>query len=56
MLLNGIRRNGYERLGAVRTTEILLDYLYRIDTPAITASRIRYGRFLDGSVTVVASG
>lgn len=46
----------HERFGAVRTTETELDYRYRIEAPAITASRIRYRRFLDGSVTVVASG
>lgn len=45
----------HERFGAVRTTETELDYRYRIEAPAITASRIRYRRILDGSVTVVAS-
>jgi len=45
----------HERFGAARTAETELDYLYRIEAPAITASRIRYRRILDGSVTVVAS-
>lgn len=45
----------HERFGAVRTAETDLDYLYRIETPAITASRTRYQRFLESSVTVVAS-
>lgn len=44
----------HERFGAVRTAETDLDYLYRIETPAITASRTRYQRFLESSVTVVA--
>lgn len=45
----------HERFGAVRTAETELDYLYRIEAPAIAASRTRYRRFLDGLVTVVAN-
>lgn len=45
----------HERFGAVRTAETELDYLYRIEGPAIAASRTRYRRFLDGLVTVVAN-
>lgn len=45
----------HERFGAVRSAESDLDYLYRIEAPAITASRSRYQRFLADSVTVVAS-
>lgn len=45
----------HERFGAVRTAETELDCLYRTEAPAIKASRIRYRRFLEGSVTVVAS-
>jgi RimJ/RimL family protein N-acetyltransferase len=43
----------HERFGAQRTGETELDYLYRIEATAIEASRIRYRRFLEGSVTVV---
>jgi len=42
----------HERFGAVRTVETDLDYHYRIEAPAITASRARYRRFLEGSVKV----
>lgn len=43
----------HERFGAVRTAETEFDLHYRIDAPAITASRSRYQRFLDGSVAVI---
>ncbi len=45
----------HERFGAVRTAETETDYLYRIEGSAISNSRIRYRRFLEGSVTVVGS-
>lgn len=48
-------RHFHERFGAVRPAETERDYLYRIDAPAIRASRIRYRRFLEGPVTVIAS-
>ena len=43
----------HERFGAVRTAESDLDYFYQLDGKAIAASRERYRRFLDGSVSVV---
>lgn len=45
----------HERFGAVRTSETELDYHYKIEAAAIAASRSRYRRFLDGSVTVFAN-
>lgn len=45
----------HERFGAVRTAESEFDYLYRIDDSAIANSRIRYRRFLEGSVKVIGS-
>lgn len=43
----------HERFGAVRTAESDLDYFYQLDGKAIAASRERYRRFPDGSVSVV---
>jgi RimJ/RimL family protein N-acetyltransferase len=43
----------HERFGAVRTAQSNLDYFYRLDGEAIAASRERYRRFLEGSVSVV---
>ncbi|MFB0934324.1 MAG: hypothetical protein QMB52_01005 [Propionivibrio sp.] len=43
----------HERFGAVRTAESDLDYFYQLDGKAIAASRARYRRFLEGSVSVV---
>ena len=43
----------HERFGAVRTAESDLDYFYQLDGKAIAASRARYWRFLEGSVSVV---
>ena len=43
----------HERFGAVRTAESDLDYFYQLDGKAIAASRERYRRFLEGSVSVV---
>ena len=42
----------HERFGARRVAETDLDYFYRLDREAIAASRERYRRFLDSSVTV----
>jgi RimJ/RimL family protein N-acetyltransferase len=42
----------HERFGARRVDETDLDYFYRLDRKAIAASLERYGRFLDGGVTV----
>ena len=42
----------HERFGAVRIGESELDFLYRIDSIAITASRQHYSRFLTGGVKV----
>lgn len=42
----------HERFGAVRTAESNLDYFYHLDGKAIAASRERYRRFLEGSVSV----
>ena len=42
----------HERFGAQRIAETDLDYFYRLDGEAIAASRARYQRFLDGSVSV----
>lgn len=42
----------HERFGARRIAETELDYFYQLDDKAITASRQRYQRFLDGSVKV----
>ena len=42
----------HERFGARRTAETEQDYLYRLDSEAIVASRQRYMRFLDDSVRV----
>ncbi len=42
----------HERFGAQRTEETELDYLYRISNESITASRHRYKRFLEDSVSV----
>lgn len=43
----------HERFGARRVEETDQDYLYRLDSAAIAESRIRYQRFLEGSVEVV---
>jgi len=43
----------HERFGAVRTSETELEYHYQIEAAAIAASRTRYRRFLEGTVTVV---
>lgn len=43
----------HERFGARRTAETEIDYLYEIGGEAIFASRQRYRRFLEGSVSVV---
>ncbi len=43
----------HERFGAVRTAESDLDYFCKRNREAIAASRERYRRFLEGSVTVV---
>lgn len=43
----------HERFGAVRTGETEFAYRYRITANAITASRVRYRRFLEDKVTVV---
>ncbi|OYZ76253.1 MULTISPECIES: GNAT family N-acetyltransferase [unclassified Polaromonas] len=45
----------HERFGAVRTSETELDYHYQIEASNIMASRSRYRRFLDGSLTVAVS-
>lgn len=45
----------HERFGAVRTSETELEYHYQIEAAAIAASRTRYRRFLESSVTVVAN-
>lgn len=45
----------HERFGAVRVSETELEYHYQIEAAAITASRSRYQRFLEGSVSVVAN-
>lgn len=45
----------HERFGAVRTSETELEYHYQIEAAAIAASRTRYRRFLEGTVTVVAN-
>ncbi len=45
----------HERFGAIRTAGTELAYLYSIEVPAITASRVRYRRFFEGSVTVFVS-
>lgn len=43
----------HERFGVQRTPEAELDYFYKLNNEAIAASRERYRRFLDGSVSVV---
>lgn len=42
----------HERFGAQRTKETALDYFYTLSGEAISASRKRYERFLEGSVEV----
>lgn len=42
----------HERFGAVRTAESDLDYFYQLNCKAIAASRERYRRFLEESVSV----
>lgn len=42
----------HERFGAQRVSETYLDYLYQLDGDAISGSRNRYQRYLDGSVSV----
>lgn len=42
----------HERFGAQRVGETEFDYVYKINAEAIAASRQRYRKFLDGSVSV----
>lgn len=43
----------HERFGGVRVSETPQDYHYRISLAAISASRLRYKKFLDGTVGVI---
>ena len=43
----------HEKFGALKTGETADNFLYRIDYEAIMRSRLRYKRYLDGSVSVV---
>ena len=45
-------RQFYEGFGTQRIAENEFDYLYKLDGEAIVASRQRYGKFLDGTVSV----
>lgn len=42
----------HERFGARRAAETSQDHFYQLDSQAIAAARMRYQRFLHGSVSV----